>query len=209
MRVTKHAKVPPPFEFPRKAHRRVHGPKGHTSYQAYKPWLRDEFEFRCVYCLTRELWRDDGHYSFTIDHVKPKSSHMDLACEYDNLVYACARCNTLKSVKLGLPDPCRTSLAKHLKLRSGYYIPSTPLGQRLIAYLMLNSPERVSNRQRHLRLFENQVRLSREDLRLTFGYPSDLPDLSKLKPPGGNSRQAGIRMSHFARKKAGKLPLYY
>jgi hypothetical protein len=27
-----------------------------TDYESYRPWLRDEFAFRCVYCLTRETW---------------------------------------------------------------------------------------------------------------------------------------------------------
>ena len=209
MPAIRRTRIPPPFQFPRKAHCRVHGPRGHTSYQAYKPWLRDEFEFRCVYCLTRERWRDDGHNSFTIDHVKPKSRHDELTNDYDNLVYACARCNNLKSVKTGLPNPCETSLAKHLKHRSGVFIPLTPLGRRLIEYLRLNSPERVAHRQLHLGLFDAQTHLSQELLVLTFGYPGDLPDLSRLKPPAGNARPRGVRMSHFARRKAGTLPLYY
>src|SRR6478672_3076703 len=81
--------IPPPFHFPKKAHCRRHGPRGHTTYPAYKPWLRDEFEFRCVYCLTREQWSADGHNSFSIDHVQPKSRHRNLTNDYDNLVYAC------------------------------------------------------------------------------------------------------------------------
>ena len=46
---------------------------GIPSIRPYKAWLRDEFAFRCVYCLTRELWRDDGYYGFTADHVKPRA----------------------------------------------------------------------------------------------------------------------------------------
>jgi hypothetical protein len=203
------AKISRPFQYPSKAHRRVHGPRGHASYQAYKPWLRDEFEFRCVYCLTRERWRDDGQYSFTIDHVKPKSRYVDLTADYDNLVYCCARCNTLKSTKLGLPDPCNSTLAKHLKQGSGYFIASTPLGKRLIEYLRLNSPERVSNRLQYMLFFENRARLPHKLLGLAFGYPADLPDLARLKPPKGNSRPAGVKTTHFARKRASKLPPYY
>jgi hypothetical protein len=45
------------FQYPRQAHVRRHGPLGYVNYQSYKPWLRDEFEFRCVYCLWRERWR--------------------------------------------------------------------------------------------------------------------------------------------------------
>ena len=207
--MAKRTKILPPFKFPSKPHRRVHGPLGHKSYQAYKHWLRDEFEFRCVYCLTRERWRDDGYNSFTIDHVKPKSSHASQACDYDNLVYACSRCNTLKSVKLGLPDPCRASLAQHLKQRSGFFVALTPLGRRLIEYLQLNDEQRVQFRQFYLAVFEKSDLLPAAALVRVFGYPAKLPDLSKFKPPRGNSRPSGISMSHFARRKAGKLPLYY
>jgi HNH endonuclease len=209
MPARKRAKVPPPFTFPREAHRRVHGPRGHIDYRAYKPWLRDEFEFRCVYCLTREVWRDDGQYSFTIDHVKPKDSHPELECEYDNLVYACSRCNTLKSVKVGLPDPCQTSLGRHLKFRSGLFIAVTPLGRRLIEYLRLNEDERVGTRLRQLMLLEGRGRFGRTVIALTFGYPSKLPDLTRMKPPKGNARPGGVGISHFARQKAGTLPPLY
>jgi hypothetical protein len=209
MAKTKRATVPQPFAFPAKPHRRVHGPKGHAAYQAYKPWLRDEFAFRCVYCLTRELWRDDGFYGFTADHVKPKSTHPRLESVYENLVYACARCNYLKSVRVGLPDPCRTSLSKHLKHRSGYFIAKTPLGRRLIEHLRLNEPVRAMTRLRHLNVFDGQRASARALLEYTFGYPAELPDLSRLKPPKGNTRPGGIRKSHFARRKAGTLPPYY
>src|SRR5436309_202187 len=43
--------LPDPFAYPHEAHQRRHGPAGYTNYQSYKPWLRDEFAFRCVYCL--------------------------------------------------------------------------------------------------------------------------------------------------------------
>ncbi len=43
-----------PFRYPDGPHQRRHGPRGYASYESYRPWLRDEFAFRCVYCLTRE-----------------------------------------------------------------------------------------------------------------------------------------------------------
>lgn len=39
------------FTYPRRPHVRRHGPRGYRAYQSYKPWLRDAFEFRWVYCL--------------------------------------------------------------------------------------------------------------------------------------------------------------
>ena len=204
----KRPRIPPPFSFPPKPHRRVHGPRGHRNYRDYKQWLRDEFEFRCVYCLTRERWLNQGHYGFTIDHVKPKSIHGDLTVDYGNLVYACFRCNTLKSTKV-LPDPCKATLRKHVKQRSGTFVHLTPAGRRMIAYLKLNERVRVDERAHYLSLFEFRNTPGAERLLRPFGYPSELPDLSRLKPPKGNSRQAGLKRSHFARQQAGKLRPYY
>ena len=47
------------FAYPRELHERRHGPLGYLDYGDYRPWLRDEFQFRCVYCLCRERWFPD------------------------------------------------------------------------------------------------------------------------------------------------------
>jgi hypothetical protein len=44
------------FNYPDPRSGRRHGPVGYASYRSYRPWLRDEFTFRCVYCLKREQW---------------------------------------------------------------------------------------------------------------------------------------------------------
>jgi 5-methylcytosine-specific restriction endonuclease McrA len=68
---------------------------GYADYASYRPWLRDEFSFRCVYCLLREQWgRVRGAYD--IDHFLPVVNHVGLALDYENLVYACTTCNTAK-----------------------------------------------------------------------------------------------------------------
>jgi hypothetical protein len=59
-----------PFAYPFDPHQRRHGPAGYANYEEYKPWLRDEFTFRCVYCLERELWYPDRADSFSVDHVE-------------------------------------------------------------------------------------------------------------------------------------------
>jgi hypothetical protein len=40
-------------------------------------------------------------------------------------------------------------------------------------------------------------------------YPDDLPDLSRLRPPEGNSRPEGIAKSCFARRQRGELEAEY
>jgi len=41
-----------------------------------------------------------------------------------------------------------------------------------------------------------------------MGYPDDLPDFSRLKPPG-NKKPKGINDSYYARRVRGELPEVY
>jgi hypothetical protein len=73
-----------PFLYPSQPHVRRHGPQGYADGESYRPWLRDEFAFRCVYYLFREQWgRVVG--TFTIDHFLPVSLHPEQERTYDNL----------------------------------------------------------------------------------------------------------------------------
>ena len=71
------------FAYPPTEHMRRHGPRGYTGYRAYKPWLRDEFTFRCVYCLSRERWCPNGHEEFAVDHSIPQAVVPHEARDYD------------------------------------------------------------------------------------------------------------------------------
>ena len=75
------------FNYPTKPHQRRHGPTGYGDYESYRPWLRDEFLFRCVYCLNREKWYSDD-VAFNIDHFLPVAVAPDMECDYstENLV---------------------------------------------------------------------------------------------------------------------------
>ncbi len=200
------------YDYPSIAHERIHGPGGYSDYTTFKEWLRDEFEFRCVYCLTREKWSDAGHQMFGVDHVLPKATHKSLECEYTNLVYCCNRCNSAKL--LGeLFDPCREALGKHLSMGdSGEVGWLTTEGQKIVRGLKLNDPDRVRFRRVMNRFVQCAVRVPdgqlAQELRDLMGYPGDLPDLSQLRPPN-NSKPEGIAMSHFERRKRGELPDLY
>ena len=85
-----------PFRYPPTPHIRRHGPFGYSSYQQFRPWLRDEFCFRCVYCLRREVWAFQDS-DFELDHDVAKSVAPELCREYTNLVYACHNCNKRKA----------------------------------------------------------------------------------------------------------------
>jgi 5-methylcytosine-specific restriction endonuclease McrA len=86
-----------PFVYPDQPQVRQHGPQGYRDLGSFRPWLRDEFSFRCVCCLRREAW--DRAVSLEIDHFLPKSRVPELGLEYDNLLYICRRCNAAKGVQ--------------------------------------------------------------------------------------------------------------
>src|SRR2546428_13269048 len=103
------------FEYSTTPHVRRHGPAGYKDYHSYRDWLRDEFIFRCVYCLHREQWDYSG--AFHIEHFIPVTADPGGKCEYSNLLYACARCNEAKKDILDLPNPCVIAFHDCLRVR--------------------------------------------------------------------------------------------
>jgi hypothetical protein len=136
-------------------HARRHGPSGYggrRGYQRFKPWLRDDFAFRCVYCLFRERWYPSGQDAFSVEHIIPQSLAPDRVYDYSNLVYACLRCNSLKLLNL-LHDPCTTAYGSHLCIRDDGTIEGlTTEGARLIEILRLDDEKVNAWRRRMLRV---------------------------------------------------------
>jgi hypothetical protein len=204
-----------PFAYPTSPHTRVHGPDGYAEYGEYKPWLRDEFKFRCVYCLERETWYPDRASSFSIDHFEPKVLEPDRERDYSNLVYACTRCNSIKQATVILLDPTRHTLAEHLVVRDDGRIEAlTPEGRDLIDLLDLDLSPAHDVREETLLILEakrvhpecpimNAIYLRR------FGFPIDLPNLKPLRPPNKNSRPNGIKDCHYEKRERGELPEVY
>ncbi len=196
------------YQYPARPHRRRHGPQGYTTAIQYRVWLRDEFAFRCVYCLEREQWVHRTGY-FHTEHFQPVVQRPDLGLEYDNLVYACHVCNAVKGAH-SVPNPLRVLLDESVKLQAnGTLVGATPEAAKLVEMLQLNSPE--SRRRR--RLMMQIIHLATEHdpglLEELLGFPESLPDLSRLHPPQGNRRPAGVQRSHFARRTRGTLPATY
>lgn len=196
------------FQYPARAHRRRHGPQGYASTAQYRDWLRDEFAFRCVYCLEREQWvHRTGH--FHTEHFQPVAHRPDLALEYDNLVYACHVCNAVKQSH-AVPDPLRVLLDDAVKVQvNGTLIARTKGAAKLIEMLQLNSGESRRRRRLMLRIIRLAIKHDVVLLRDLLGFPDSLPDLSRWHPPGGNRRPAGVQRSYFARRTRGTLPATY
>ena len=197
-----------PFDYPDVPHVRRHGPQGYAGYSSYRPWLRDEFAFRCVYCLLREQW---GRFRgvFDIDHFQSIAHHPERGTEYDNLLYTCATCNASKG-GVSIPDPCEVLGPTRIDvLEDGSIDAKTPEARQLVHILGLDAPDSVEFRMLWINIVALALRYDQPLSRRLLGYPEELPDLRELRPPGGNSRPRGIEESHFARREQGRLPDTY
>ena len=197
-----------PFTYPALPHVRRHGPHGYADYDSYRPWLRDEFAFRCVYCLMRETWGPlKGVYA--LDHFLPVAARPDLTLEYDNLLYGCVSCNLSKGSR-ETPDPLITLLDADVKVtEDGAIHASTPQPGKLIELLRLNRLRLREFRKLWIRIVRLAALHDPALYRQLIGYPADLPDMTTLRPPQGNTRPDGIAQSHLARRQRGELPDTY
>lgn len=187
------------FDYPTRASHRRHGPSGYSDCERFRPWLRDEFDFRCVYCLERETWTKVIR-GFEIDHVVPVSKAPELALDYDNLVYSCARCNGTKSNQ-AISDPYSELTDGTIKINSNAKaVGLTPNARKLIQQLDLNSPTMIEWRE--LRLDSERLAKSNPAMLERLNrLPNALPDLNKLRPKA-NSKPNGIAQSWFEQAKS-------
>jgi hypothetical protein len=196
-----------PFVYPDSAHVRLHGPYGYSDYQRFRPWLRDEFRFRCVYCLKREQW-GLVRRQYDLDHFLPQAHSPAGVLDYDNLLYACSACNSAKGKEI-VPNACECMLHGQVFVNEDGTIEGrTTNSRRLIRMLGLDDAEYREFR----RMWIDVVALARgrdPDLfQRLMKYPDNLPNLATLRPVG-NSRPQGVRQSCYARRQRGQLPETY
>lgn len=196
------------FEYPPEPHTRRHGPSGYQDYESYRDWVRDEFFFRCVYCLHREQWYGRGA-TFHIEHFLPVTSDPRAELEYANLLYACATCNNAKSELIGVPDPCRIAFADCLSVNeNGEVQPLNDAGRSLVEKLRLNNRANLLYRSRWMRTLA-ALRLNDPALyREWMSFPQNLPDLRNKRPPA-NSHPDSVHDCWFALRERGNLPATY
>jgi hypothetical protein len=196
------------FEYPAEPHTRGHGPAGYSHYNSYRDWLRDEFTFRCVYCLLREQWYGRGA-TFHIDHLIPVTVEPDRKCEYSNLLYACATCNEAKKAILGVPDPCEVAFHDCLRIMADGHIESlNDDGEKLRQALRLDSESNVRWRSRYMRILRAFMTSDPDLYQELMGFPEDLPDLRKKLVPD-NTKPEGAANCYFALRERGELPAMY
>lgn len=195
------------FVYPTVRDSRLHGPGGYVSYESYRPWLRDEFLFRCVYCLKRETW-GQATAEYDLDHFEPRSVVPQRQFDYLNLVYSCRRCNLVK-LDQQIDDPVTVLTGEAVTvLPDGTLASGEPRSWRLIRQLDLNSPHLRKWRVMWMRVTELARERDPDLYRLLVGYPDGLPDLGRLRPPV-NTKPEGVPFSCLARRQRGELPEEY
>lgn len=75
--------------------------------------------------------------------------------------------------------------------------------------LGLDADEAIEFRMIRIGIIALAAKCDPELHRKLIGLPSDLPDLQRLRPPGGNSRPDGVKASWYARRERGGLPETY
>ena len=188
-------------------HVRKHGPIGYKEWESYRPWLRDEFDFRCVFCLRREIW-DQRRAVFAIEHLVPRKLAPERALDYTNLVYACGSCNSAKSAQ-SAPDPCDHTYDKLVEVQDDGTIQALNAeGRRLIRTVCLDDAKTTAWRRSLIENFRCYAKYEPALYRERLGFPDDLPDLSKCVPPGGNTKLNSESTSRYQQRFNGALPIF-
>lgn len=195
-----------PFLYPATSLVRRHEPRGYTQASSYRPWLRDDFAFRCVFCLIREAWLPD---QLEVEHYTPTACDPNRRLDYLNLLYACRTCNAKKGVQR-VPDPCEVMIRDEISLgANGLLEGHSARAREMILVLGLNTRRQREYRRLMVGIIELAERHDRPLYHRLLGFPEDLPDLAALRPPRGNGKPDGIQQSCLALRQRGELPERY
>lgn len=135
-----------------------------SNYQDYRPTLRRDFRYSCGYCsVTETELRGKG---FEIDHYLPQEHFDSLKSAYENLIYSCEKCNSLKSDffpgKDGIPKtkfllrPDEQDLREHYELSGSELKGKTEPGQFTELFLDLNREWLKKLRELRARLWQSK-----------------------------------------------------
>lgn len=117
-----------------------------SKYSDYRDDLRVDFWYSCAYCSMTE---DEAcGIGFEIDHYLPQNFHPALSNDYNNLMWSCQKCNSLKrdynpndsDTEKGLMiiRPDNENPSYHFKLNYNKLEGKTITGEFNIVYLALN-----------------------------------------------------------------------
>lgn len=139
-------------DFRKTTPQRRENPPSKTKYGDLKPYLREDFNYRCGYCGDHDYFRETY---YEVDHFVPREYLKTLSLTtYSNLVYSCRSCNNSKSSRWpsgdesvhnngieGFIDPCHQSYPQQFeRLPDGSIKATTTIGNWMWGNLALGNP---------------------------------------------------------------------
>lgn len=193
---------PFPFQYSLTPLARKHAPSYDKHWEPYREWLRDDFDFRCVYCLQRERW-GKRRAVFAIDHIVPRAEG-GAPCDYGNLAYCCASCNSAKSDS-AVPHPERYAYGRCVEVDDeGRIHAKNREGKLLIRSLLLDDEMDTEVRRDWMRTLKVLAEHDREHFERLMSFPDALPDLQSKRSPR-NAKPESWKQSHRSLINAGKI----
>lgn len=124
---------------------------GNYNYKINKEALRSASFDKCMYCESKISHIDYAH----VEHIKPKApdKYPELICTWENLGYACSRCNITKSEKYveSTPyiDPYSEEPEEHIFAFGAFLFAKngSERGELTISDIGLNRIELIEKRQ--------------------------------------------------------------
>ncbi|WP_419737611.1 HNH endonuclease [Ruegeria sp.] len=146
-----------------------------------KEQLKAETKEKCAYCESKVTVVAHGE----IEHITPKSARPELTFEWENLTFACQKCNGKKSDKEGIVDPYVDLIEEHLFFVGHFLRGKTEIGRFTVMQLDLNRAELVGDRSDQLGVIADTLeKIANEpNVRLKKLYINALSDdLDSCKP---------------------------
>lgn len=133
-------------------------PEPRKNYKSFKRFLRLELGFTCAFCDLSERERG-GSCNFACDHYRPRDLFPELINDYENLLYACSRCNAFKQdywtpanfPTLFVLNPFLHDVDKHIDKLLPNWQPKTYTGYFNIRKLRLSSDGKIEKRENRLK----------------------------------------------------------
>lgn len=118
-----------------------------------KAQLRAETSDKCAYCESKVTVVAHGD----IEHVTPKSIEPELTFEWENLTFACQKCNGKKSDKEGIADPYVDAVDDHFFFVGHLLRGRSDKGRLTVMELQLNRNELIDDRSDQLSAFADAL----------------------------------------------------
>lgn len=155
--------------------------KGKYNQTDIKEQLKSETNGKCAYCESKVTVVAHGD----IEHITPKSIRPELTFSWENLTFACQKCNGKKSVVEEVVDPYLDEVNDHFFFVAQFIRGRTQIGRLTERELELNRIELLEDRSDHIKTLADTLEaiMNEPNERLKrLTHKALLDDLDSRKP---------------------------